>query len=356
MAPKIFITGITGYIAGDAFYAIHKAHADYEYSALIRTEEKAGKVRASYPDVRVVIGGLDDSSIIEEESAKADIVLHAADASDHEGAAKAIEAGILKGHSAERPGFWLHTGGTGILTYFDPSKERFGEEPDREFNDWSGVKELATLPDDAFHRNVDKIVLEAGTKHADVIKTALFDELEGTVVGSYLSILSTADGIGRGPVSGRGRQAYELAKTILQKGYAPIIGEGRAHWDNVHVHDLSEVYLALVDAAVEQKLDSELWGEKGYFFVANGRHVCGDLSRLIAQKASDAGYIPKEFEEQKLSKDEAWELADFQALSWGLNSQGKAERARKVLGWQPKEGSLEDEVPHIIEQEKGRLQ
>ncbi|CAK1367758.1 unnamed protein product [Cercospora beticola] len=173
MAPKIFITGITGYIAGDAFYAIHKAHPDYEYSALIRTEEKAGKVRASYPDVRVVIGGLDDSSIIEEESAKADIVLHAADASDHEGAAKAIEAGILKGHSAERPGFWLHTGGTGILTYFDSSKERFGEEPDREFNDWSGVKELTTLPDDAFHRNVDKIVLEAGTKHADVIKTAL---------------------------------------------------------------------------------------------------------------------------------------------------------------------------------------
>lgn len=343
MAPKIFITGITGYIAGDAFYALHKAHPDYEYSALIRTEEKAGKVRASYPDVRVVIGGLDDSSIIEEESAKADIVLHAADASDHEGAAKAIEAGILKGHSAERPGFWLHTGGTGILTYFDSSEERFGEEPDREFNDWSGVKELTTLPDDAFHRNVDKIVLEAGTKHADVIKTALVCP-------------PTIYGVGRGPVSGRGRQAYELAKTILQKGYAPIIGEGRAHWDNVHVHDLSEVYLALVDAAVEKKLSSDLWGEKGYFFVANGRHVWGDLSRLIAQKASDAGYIPKEFEEQKLSKDEAWELADFQALSWGLNSQGKAERASKVLGWQPKEGSLEDEVPHIIEQEKRRLQ
>lgn len=42
---------------------------------MIRTEEKAGKVRAAYPDVRVVIGGLDDSAIIEEESAKADIVL-----------------------------------------------------------------------------------------------------------------------------------------------------------------------------------------------------------------------------------------------------------------------------------------
>jgi len=38
-------------------------------------------------------------------------------------------------------------------------------------NDWSGVEELTTLPDSAFHRNVDKVVLEAGTKHGDVIKT-----------------------------------------------------------------------------------------------------------------------------------------------------------------------------------------
>lgn len=188
----------------------------------------------------------------------------------------------------------------------------------------------------------DKIVLEAGTKHGDVIKTALVCP-------------PTIYGRGRGPVSGRGRQAYELTKTILQKGYAPIIGQGRAHWDNVHIHDLSEVFLALVDAAVQKKLDSEIWGEKGYFFVANGRHVWGDLSRLIAKKAAEAGHIPQDFKEQKLSKDEAWDLADFQALSWGLNSQGKAERARKVLGWQPREISLEDEVPAIVEQEKKRL-
>lgn len=75
MAPKVFITGMTGYIAGDAFYTIHRAHPDYEYSALVRTEDKANKVRAAYPDVRIVIGGLDDSSILEEEAAKADIVL-----------------------------------------------------------------------------------------------------------------------------------------------------------------------------------------------------------------------------------------------------------------------------------------
>jgi hypothetical protein len=96
-----------------------------------------------------------------------------ADASDHEGAAEAIAEGLAEGHSKERPGFWLHTGGTGILTYKDSEADRLGESSDHVYNDWDGVEELTNLPDSAFHRNVDKIVLKAGTEHADTVKTAL---------------------------------------------------------------------------------------------------------------------------------------------------------------------------------------
>jgi hypothetical protein len=95
----------------------------------------------------------------------------AADASDHEGAAKAIAEGIHSGHSKEKPGYWLHTGGTGILTWEDSENDRLGEWSDKEYNDWTGVEELTSLPDSAFHRNVDKVVLEAGNKYGDVIKT-----------------------------------------------------------------------------------------------------------------------------------------------------------------------------------------
>jgi len=98
----------------------------------------------------------------------------AADASDHEGAARAIAAGLVEGHSSERPGYWLHTGGNGILTYFDTSADRLGLPPSgRIFDDLEGVGELTSLPDEAFHRNVDKIVLECGTKHADFVRTAI---------------------------------------------------------------------------------------------------------------------------------------------------------------------------------------
>lgn len=68
-------TGATGYIAGDALDALYQAHPNYEYSCLVRTKDKGEKVTFAYPKVRIVLGGLDDSELIEEEAAKADVVL-----------------------------------------------------------------------------------------------------------------------------------------------------------------------------------------------------------------------------------------------------------------------------------------
>lgn len=77
LADWLDSTGVTGYIAGDAFYALNKAHPEYEYAALVRTQEKADTVKKAYPSVRIVLGGLDDSDILKEEAAKADVVLRA---------------------------------------------------------------------------------------------------------------------------------------------------------------------------------------------------------------------------------------------------------------------------------------
>lgn len=96
-----------------------------------------------------------------------------ADASDHEGAANAIATGLEKGHSKEKPGYWLHTGGTGILTFHDTDRNVFGEGSDKVYDDWDGVDELLNLPEHAFHRNVDRVVLETAKAKGDVVKTAL---------------------------------------------------------------------------------------------------------------------------------------------------------------------------------------
>ena len=51
------------------------------------------------------------------------------------------------------------------------------------YNDWEGVEELLTLPDHAFHRNVDKLVLEAAATHEDLLKVALV--CPPTIYGEY---------------------------------------------------------------------------------------------------------------------------------------------------------------------------
>jgi N-acetyl-gamma-glutamylphosphate reductase len=68
-------TGTTGYIGGDALYALEKAHPEYEYSVLVRSSDKGAPIAAAYPRIRLVYGTLDDSNVIEEESARADVVL-----------------------------------------------------------------------------------------------------------------------------------------------------------------------------------------------------------------------------------------------------------------------------------------
>jgi nucleoside-diphosphate-sugar epimerase len=141
---------------------------------------------------------------------------------------------------------------------------------------------------------------------------------------------------------------------VLQKSYIPVVGQGKARWNNVHVADLSEVFRLLVNKAISKDTDPEIWGPKGYMFTENGEHTWTELSKVVANAALKKGYIsePKEY---SLSKDEALEQAGFEAVSWGLNSRGKAERARKVLGWRPNQPSLEEEVPKIVDEERERL-
>jgi len=312
----------------------------------------------------MVYGTLDDSALLEKESEKADIVLRmttiiliieihvldtvlklivkidTADSSDHLGAAQAITRGILAGHSESYPAFYIHISGTAILCWKDMELNLIGEPPHQApYDDLEAVSELTNLPDSAFHRNVDKVVLEAGVDHPNIVKTAVVCP-------------PTIYGPGRGPGNRRSRQVYTLANTTLKLGKAPRLGTGLTEWDNVHVHDLSDLLLLLVNAAVANKADiaDELWGEKGYYLAENGHHVWGEVAKQVAEAAYKGGYIASP-EVETVSEERAKEIAGFEAISWGLNSKGFAKRARKFLGWSPKGRSLEKEIPNIVDGE-----
>lgn len=146
-----------------------------------------------------------------------------------------------------------------------------------------------------------------------------------------------------------------MSRVTLQLQKAPIIGAGQSYWNNVHVHDLSDLFTLLAEAAIAGKNDDGLWGSKAYYLAENGEHCWGDIARLVAQSAAKQGYIP-EAKAKQIDIETARKLAGFESFSWGLNSRGRAQRARKLLGWKPYRPSLEEELPGIVQSEWRRLQ
>jgi nucleoside-diphosphate-sugar epimerase len=222
----------------------------------------------------------------------------------------------------------------------DMQTKTFGEPPSQPaYDDLEKVSELTSLPDSAVHRDVDKLVLAASS---DAVKTAIISP-------------PTIYGRGRGPGNQRSMQVYNLAALGLKEGQVVQAGAGLTEWDNVHIHDLSNLYTLFVDAIIanNKELDTELWGPNGYFLAENGHHVWGEVSKQVAEAAFDQGYI-KTKELSVVTSQDRERLAGV-GLTWGLNSKGYAKRARKYLGWNPKGRSLKEEIPDIVASEAALL-
>ncbi|KAH8153416.1 uncharacterized protein LAJ45_02228 [Morchella importuna] len=334
MAPKVFATGASGYIGGAALDAIINAHPDYEITALVRSPQKVASLVAKYPNLKTVNGDLDSGSVIESETEKADIILHFADC-DHVLAAKSISAGLKK---KTTPVFLIHTSGSAILP--DISKGEFGQQVDEKiYDDIESIKEITSFPIEGHvHRDVDTIILGA---NSDNVKTAIVCP-------------PTIYGVGAGTAGNtRSNQVPGLTKFTLQRGETFQVNAGKSYWNNVHIDDLSQLYLLLTeDAAAGGK--KATWGTEGYYFAENGEHVWGELAKKIAEKAKVKGYL-RTNDVASLNDDEIKKIHPFGCVIWGTNSRGRASRARKVLGWTPKGASLEETLDALIDSEAKSL-
>ncbi|KAB5578422.1 hypothetical protein GE09DRAFT_549657 [Coniochaeta sp. 2T2.1] len=343
MAPKIFLTGVTGYIGGDIFHTLYNAHPDWSYTLLVRNHDRGVPVAAKYPAAKLVYGDLSASDVLRSASASADVVVHAAHA-DHRESATAIVEGLAEGHSPSKPGYLVFVSGTGMLQWHDMSTKRFGQPPDEGdvYDDLEGVQKILDMPEQAIHHDVELIVQHANSK---------FDSVKTAIVAPPCIY-----GPGRGPVNDRSIQVYDLAKYNLKHGFAPVVGAGKAQWHEVHVHDLSEVFLALVEIAAtdaERAKDPQLFSERAYFFAENGPFVWGEIAELVAKEAKRQGLIE---EAKVVSKEFEAVVAEGPVNStWAMNSKGVANRARKLLGWKPTRRGLREEIPDIVAGEAKRL-
>ncbi|PSN70894.1 NAD(P)-binding protein [Corynespora cassiicola Philippines] len=329
---KLFITGATGYIGGDALYAIASTFPTLSITALVRNSDKGAKIAAQHPKIRLVYGDLDSTSVLSTEAANADIVLHCADA-DHQPAAEALVAGLAQ---RSQPGFLIHTSGTGVLSFADFDADTFGIRREKVYDDWEGVGEVTSLPETALHRKIDKVVIEAGKKNPGKLFSAVVCP-------------PCIYGPGRGPDNQKSVQVYRMARAAIRRGKGWQVGEGENVWTQIHVQDLSEVFVALVAAAIEGG-GKATWNEEGYYFAENGSFVWGEVARKIAKIANEKGYI-KTAEVDSLSKDEADKLEPFSYYYLGVNSRAKAIRANKLFGWAPKKPSVFELLADIVDGE-----
>ncbi|KAI8264976.1 Fumarylacetoacetate hydrolase domain-containing protein 2 [Colletotrichum sp. SAR11_239] len=273
-------------------------------------EEKPQKAtNEAFPNVRPVFGDLNSTDVLREEASTADIVL-------------------------QRPGWYIHTSGTGTLTVEDGRANTCGTHRSKVYDDWDGVSELLNLPDDAFHRNVDKIVTDTIAWPSKNFKTAIVCPC-------------CIYGPGRGPGNTKSTQVYTLATAVLERGKGIRIGDGENIWHQVHIQDLSNLYLALAEAAANGG-GKATWDDEGYYLAENGSFSWGDVEKAVAQAAFDKGLI-KTSELDVLDWDGVVKEDPKGPYRWGSNSRGLATRARKCLGWNPVQPKLMDLIGDIVE-------
>ena len=163
------------------------------------------------------------------------------------------------------PAYWIQISGATLLSTTDVAAGSYGESSEKKYGDIDDVQEVHGLVNRfSSTRLVDKYILDfVSSKPASKV----------AVVNPPIIY-----GSGQGPVNHRSVQIPELSRVTLQNKTGFQVGAGRSAWSNVHVSDLSQIFLLLVENATKGT-DGALWDENGLYFAENGSLVSSACSK-----------------------------------------------------------------------------
>ena len=294
---KIFITGASGYIGGSVAAALMAA--GHQVSGLARSDETAAALAKL--GIAPVRGTLDDVDVLAGAARDADVTVNAANA----GHRAAVEA-ILGGLAGTGKSF-LHTGGSSIV-----GTRARGELVETVFDEDTP---FTPTPQRAPRVEIDKSVRRAAQNG----------------VRSIIIAPSLIYGLGRG-LNPHSIQVPWLIQVARKFGVARHIGPGENRWANVHIDDVTRLYLLAIEKAPAG----------AFYFAENGensmREVCQAISRMLGQGGRTQGMTVEEA---------AAEWGEGPANdTMGSNSRVRAKRARAELDWRPHARPLLDEIEH----------
>ena len=338
---NILLTGATGYIGGSILTGLlqHPNASHFKITAPIRGDESRVKKLASL-GVIPLIGANDSHDIIEKAASESDVVIHTANSADDLPSTKSIVSGLNKRTNVTgKPVIYIHTSGTGVLA----EDVRGKKGSNTVYNDLD-PNQINSLPIDQIHRNVDLFVINSAQANPHL--------------KSVIIIPPVIYGFGTGLFNRYSMLLPVLIQTALKRGKAEMIGPGESTWDSVHIADLVDAYIILLDqllAAYGPDTQSDAkpspyltTGREGYYFAENGRQTLRQVSEKIGEVLHKKGLI-KSPNVTSFPEDEI-EGALFGPLSWfvGSQSNSKAERLRK-LGWKPHQINLFDTVEEQVD-------
>lgn len=234
----------TGYIGSTVLDRILKADRDAKITVYGRRPEVLQGFAKVDARLAPAEGSLSDLDKLEQLAAEHDITINCADADGYDANA-AILRGLKKRHESGKTPILLHTSGTGTLSDLDAgtfaTKDIYTDlEKAGEF------KPLASLPDKAFHREVDLSIVKA--------------DREG-YVKAYIVLPSTIYGISETPFADAGlanpqsQQVPLLIRISLDRKAPAMIGEGKNLWPDVHIGDCAvRIPFRLISVPDGQKL------------------------------------------------------------------------------------------------------
>ncbi|KAK7706801.1 hypothetical protein SLS63_013907 [Diaporthe eres] len=330
-------TGVTGYIGGTVFDTLVKAHPEYSITVLLRDPKPSFSEK--YPNVKVLKGDFENAELLKDAASKADIVVHHGD-SDHETAVSALLAGAASRAAASLPAFYIHLGGTGIIGEYDG----LGELHPKVWSDVDDIGALWSMPLDAPHRNTEILIQKAWEAHGEALKTAV-------VCPPIIH--------GRGTGPGRIDSIYypALYQAVVQTGATFYHGSGSNIYSRVHVEDVAQAFLKLIESAAKGGQGTD-WGREGYYFLTSEeitqKEIAVAAGKILKRQGAVATEQPRQVTLEEL--DAMLPHIPFRAvgrLLFAANSRSNPDRSRRVLSYEPRGPGfmdcLEDDLKRVAQ-------
>ncbi len=290
---KVFVTGATGYIGGSV--ATKLLERGDTVLGLARSDEAAASLKKR--GIEPVVGDINAYTPLVEVAKRVDAVINAAN-SDNAFLAHALLDG-LKGSGKTL----IQTSGSSVVGTYDNGEAR---------EDTFDEDTLFTPePEKAMRVAIDNQVLaaaKAGLRTIVIRPTLIYGR-----------------GIG---VSGISVQLPKLIDVAKKHGAPRHVGRGLNIWGHVHIADVVALFLLALDKA---KPGSTFYAEASE---ANFKTVTQSIGRMLGMGDATNDWPIGEAVEG---------LGPGAYLSFGSNSRVRGKRSRE-LGWQPKQGTLFDEI------------